>query len=104
MKKVEIVINGKAYPCRETMGAMLRFHRETGRDATKMDPSSVSDLCTYLWCCVSSACKADGTDFGMSLMDFADAVTAGDMTAWAAGLAGNGAPAPEAGGEGQKKS
>lgn len=82
MKKIEVTINGKAYPCRQTMGAMLRFKHETGKEVTEIG-SSLSDLCVFLWCCVSSACKADGTEFGMSLMDFADSISADDMAAWA---------------------
>ena len=30
MKRIEVTINGKAYPCRQTMGAMLRFKQEAG--------------------------------------------------------------------------
>lgn len=81
MKKIEITINGKTYPCRQTMGAMLRFRRETGREITDTD-GGLSDMCTYLWCCVASASKADGVDFGMSLMDFADSVSPQDMQEW----------------------
>ena len=47
MKKIEITINGKAYPCRQTMGAMLRFRQETGREITATD-GGLSDMCTYL--------------------------------------------------------
>lgn len=83
MAKVEITINGVAYPCRQTMGAMLRFKQETGKEVTEIDPGSFSDLCTYLWCCVKSASKADGKDFDLSLMDFADSVTPEDATEWA---------------------
>ncbi|MBR6981115.1 MAG: hypothetical protein IKH88_14955, partial [Prevotella sp.] len=43
-----------------------------GREATTIDATSVTDLVTYLWCCVVSACKRDGIAFDMSLMDFAD--------------------------------
>lgn len=82
MAKVGIKVNGKAYPCRPTMGAMLRFKRETGKEVTDIDPGSLSDVCTYLWCCVVSACKADGIDFGLSLLDFADAVSSEDMAGW----------------------
>jgi hypothetical protein len=32
MKKIEVTINGEAFPCRPTMGAMLRFKRETGKE------------------------------------------------------------------------
>lgn len=62
---------------------MLRFKRETGREITEIDPGSFSDLCTYLWCCVSSACKREGVEFGMSLMDFADRLDPEDMSGWA---------------------
>lgn len=83
MAKVEITINGVAYPCRQTMGAMLRFKQETGKEVTEIDLGSFSDLCTYLWCCVKSASKADGLDFNLSLMDFADNVTPEEATEWA---------------------
>mgnify|MGYP006873003041 FL=1 len=69
-----ITINGNEYPCRITMGAMLRFKRETGRDVSEMGNGDVSDLLTLLWCCVASACAGDGVTFGMSLMDFADRI------------------------------
>lgn len=77
MKKVEITINGKAYPCRQTMGAMLRFKMETGKEVSAIS-NDVTDMCTYLFCCIASACKHDGVEFGLSLMDFADSVTLDD--------------------------
>lgn len=91
MKVLTIVVNGREYPCRVTMGAMLRFRRETGREVTEIS-GSLEDLCTYLWCCVCSACRRDGQDFDMSLMDFADALDPETLTAWANGL-GDGASA-----------
>lgn len=81
MKKIEITINGKAYPCRQTMGAMLRFKQETGKEITATD-GGLSDMCTYLWCCVASACKVDGVPFDMPLIDFADSISPEDMKAW----------------------
>ena len=62
---------------------MLRFKQETGKEVTEIDPGSFTDLCTYLWCCVKSASKAEGKDFNLSLIDFADNVTPDDATAWA---------------------
>lgn len=82
MKKVEVTINGKAYPCRPTMGAMLRFKKETGKEVTEIDVKSLSDLITYLWCCVVSGAKHEGMEFNLSLMDFADGLTSEDMSEW----------------------
>ena len=67
-----ITINGKEYPCRVTMGAMLRFKQETGRDVIQLNANEVADLVTLLWCCIASASNAEGVEFGMELMDFAD--------------------------------
>lgn len=82
MKRIEINVNGTAYPCSPTMGAMLRFKQETGREITEINPGSFSDLCTYLWCCVVSASKREGKDFNLSLMDFADNINPDDMNEW----------------------
>ena len=71
MKK-SIVIKGKEYPSRLTMGAMLRFRNETGYDVSRMSYDNLSDLITFIWCCCVSACSADKVEFSFSLMDFAD--------------------------------
>lgn len=99
MAKIEVIIGGKAYPCRTTMGAMLRFKRETGKEVTEMT-DGVSDMCTFLWCCVVSSCKADGIPFDMELMDFADSLSQDDLNEWAAKVQEENKP-PE--GEGQGK-
>lgn len=83
MAKVTVIINGKEYPCRPTMGAMLRFKKETGKEVTELQNGSFTDLCTYLYCCVASASAAEKVPFDMSLMDFADALSPEDMTEWA---------------------
>lgn len=82
MKRIEITINGEAYPCSPTMGAMLRFKQETDKEITEIDPTSFTELCTYLWCCVVSGAKREGKAFDLSLMEFADSLTPEDMTAW----------------------
>lgn len=97
---VEVTVNGVAYPCRPTMGAMLRFKRETGKEVTDIQENSFTDLCTYLYCCVVSACAADKIEFGYSLIDFADALSPEDMAAWTEQLQGD---AKEEAGE-EKKS
>ena len=83
MAKIEVTINGKEYPCRGTMGAMLRFKKETGKEITEITNTDFTDLCTYLYCCVASACAADKVPFDMSFMEFADALNPEEMTAWA---------------------
>lgn len=62
-----------------TMGAMLRFKRETGREVSEMDEKSLSDLMTLLWCCVASASRADNLSFSYSLEDFCDKIDPEDM-------------------------
>ena len=84
MAKIEVTINGVTYPCRPTMGAMLRFKKETGKEITEITDKSFTDLCTYLYCCVASASAADKVDFSMSLLEFADALNPEDMQAWTA--------------------
>ena len=103
MKKIEIVVNGQAYNCTPTMGAMLRFKHETGKEITQMDPASFTDLCTYLYCCVVSAAKREGKEFGLSLLDFADAITPNQMEHWNQALAA-GEEDSDTDPEGEKKS
>lgn len=81
MRQLTIEIEGKKYPCRQTMGAMLRFKQETGKDVSEIG-NGFSDLCAYLYCCVASACKHDGIAFEYSLMDFADSLTPQDLEQW----------------------
>ena len=64
------------------MGAMLRFKQETGREVTEMKGDSLTDICTYLWCCVKSASSAEGKQFDLSLIDFADRIDQSDLIAW----------------------
>lgn len=92
MKQLTITLGGQDYPCRVTMGAMLRFKRETGREVTHLEADSLSDLCTWLWCCTASAAQADGIPFTHTLMDFADAVSPDDLAAWTAALQDGSAP------------
>ena len=75
----EITIRGKAYPCRVTMGSVLRFKRETGKELSDTKSRSVEDSIVFIWCCVKSACNADKVEFALSLDDFADSLDPMDM-------------------------
>lgn len=77
MKKIQI--NGKEYPIRMTMGALLRFKRETGKDVSEVKSTDTADWIILMWCCVASACKADGDEFTLTLEEFADSLDVGHL-------------------------
>ena len=81
MAKIEVVINGVSYPCRPTMGAMIRFKEIANKDITQLE-SNFTDMCKYLYCCVASASAADGIDFNLDFMAFADAICPEDLNSW----------------------
>ena len=78
----EITIYGKNLPMRMTMGAMLRFKRMTGNDVEEIG-NDVTLLVTFMYCCVASACNADGKEFNMDLDKFADGMSVEDMNGFA---------------------
>lgn len=80
--RTEIEINGERFACMPTMGAMMRFKEETGKEVTEIKTDSVTELCTYLWCCVKAGAKREGKKFNLSLMDFADALTPEELEEW----------------------
>lgn len=69
MKQIDF--RGKVYPCRMTMGALRRFKIETGIDVSRIG-NDIALFGTLLWCCVRSACNADGVQFDYDLETFAD--------------------------------
>lgn len=79
MAKNTIKIDGTEYPCRTTMGALLRYRQETGED---FRGDSVTGNVTYLWCCVVSSCAHDGKKFEKPLLEFADALSAQNLMEW----------------------
>ena len=70
MHKVKLY--GKEYPSRMTMGAMIDFKRQTGKDVNDIG-AELELLTLFMFCCVRSACRADGITFadGINLEDFA---------------------------------
>ena len=77
-----IRIAGKDYPCRMTMGAILRFKQQMGYEVTAVKEESFADNLTLLWCCVASACAREKKPFDLSPMEMADAITLEDFGAW----------------------
>jgi len=76
MKK-RIIINGTEYPVRMTMGALLRFKQQTGKDVSEC--KDVADMIILLWCMIASACAADNIPFTLSLEKFADSCSPEDL-------------------------
>ena len=74
-----ITLAGKTYPCRVTMGAFVRFKRETGRDASQLDATDTADNLLFLHCCLLSACNADKVECDIDFLTFADLLSPTDM-------------------------
>ena len=95
-RQLEIVINGEKYHYIETMGAMLDFKQETGKDM----PDGLEETLKYMYHVVKSVCRRENKPFELSFDDFADGLDADEFNRVFLGLAG---PAPEEGKEGGKK-
>lgn len=72
MKKTKIKVGDKEFPCRVTMGAMVRFKNESSKDVSKLDKTNISELVLFVYCCVKSACNADKVEFDYDFQSFAD--------------------------------
>lgn len=78
----KIRLKGVEYPCRITMGAMIRFKHESGLDIRDVDQKDFVSVIRFMWCCVKSASNADGVQMDYDFETFADLVDAGDMTSF----------------------
>lgn len=85
-----VTVGGKELPCRLTMGAMLMFKHNTGKDVSEMNSSDMEDLLQFMYCCVKCACKADGVDFGADFETFCCQITPDDLNAWNEAMAQTG--------------
>lgn len=77
-----IKVGDKEFPCRLTMGAMLQFKRTVGKDVSQMDWKDMEELLMHMWCCVSSASRADNTEFPIDFPMFCDLVSPADIAKW----------------------
>lgn len=96
--QVKINVNGRELPAYETLGAAVRFKDETGRDLSKIDVTSITDIAVLLWARVAGACAREGIEFKMSFREFADAVDMSALQAWSSAI-----QAEAEGGKGAKK-
>ena len=75
----KITVKGKEYPCRVTMGALVRYKKESGNDVSQMTEADIAGMILFVWCCVCAACSADDVPFGISFEKFADMLEPGDI-------------------------
>lgn len=68
----KVKIEGKEYPFRMTMGALMRFKRETGKDVSRMEATDLTENLILIWCCIMSACVVDNVVFEWSAQELAD--------------------------------
>lgn len=86
MKKNTILINGKEYPCRMTMGAMLEYQNRTGKEATEINGTDFSQVVILLYCCLLSSARADGIELPFAdEMAMADHLMPEDLAGWQTG-------------------
>lgn len=78
-----IVINGEKYPYVETMGAMLGFKQETGKDM----PEDLEEILKYMYHVVKAVCRRENKPFELSFDDFADGLDADEFNRVYLGLA-----------------
>ncbi|MGL4518449.1 MAG: hypothetical protein ACRCUJ_01755 [Phocaeicola sp.] len=83
MKKIKLY--GHEYPIRNNLGAMRRFKRMTGMEVSEMG-NSIDALCTYMYCCIASACNADDVRFVMDEDKFADGLSIEQINEFSATL------------------
>jgi len=66
-----------------TMGAMMEFKERTGKEVTELQGGDISLAVTLLFCCVVSACRADGIPVPFhSPVEMADCMDADDFASW----------------------
>lgn len=69
---LKINIAGTEYPCRITMGAMVRYKNEAGKDISTLAATDLAGMVLFLYCCTKSASNADNITFELDFQTFAD--------------------------------
>ena len=81
---MKIRINEKEYPLYVTMGALLRYKRETGVDAGEIKTEDMESVLMLMWCCVVCASRAHGIEFPLDFETFCNSITPAQVYEWAA--------------------
>ena len=92
----EIEINGKKYPMRMTMGAILRFKNMTGHEPDQKHlTGNIEETVIFVYCVIKSACNAEKVAFDIPKEDFADMLSPDEFTQISAKLTVDPAPSPK---------
>ena len=75
-----VEIEGISYPAHNSLGAMLLFKKETGKEVNQID--GLSDSIIWLWCCVKSASARTEHPLTMDCQEFADRCTMDVLDEW----------------------
>lgn len=83
MKKHFITLTtGESFPVEISLGAMLIFKEETGREATEADMGSLSDLIKLLWAGAAAASETAGIAMNYTPQQFANRLTPEELKKW----------------------
>ena len=83
MKKHFITLTtGESFPVEISLGAMLIFREETGREATDADMGSLSDLIKLLWAGAAAASESAGIAMNYTPQQFANRLTPEELKNW----------------------
>jgi hypothetical protein len=74
-----LTIDGKNYPVRITMGALVNFKRGRGVDFAAERANDMEDICYFMYECVRSACRVDRIDFALSFEEFIDKISPAEL-------------------------
>lgn len=84
---MKMKIGDREYPMRLTLGAMLRFQRETGKELNEAEADmSMTMLIVLMWCCLVSACQADGVECDLTMEQMADRLDVKDVNRFSSQL------------------
>jgi len=83
MKHQITLTTGESFPFELTMGAMLYFKKETGKEITAADLNDTTELLALLYSCVASGSEVSGHELPYTFQQFANRLTAEELKRWA---------------------
>lgn len=96
-----ITVNGKSYPLRADVRALMECEEETGMKIETVQDSGTVGVCTFLFYFARAAARHQGERFNMDRAEFLQGIELQDLATVADAF--EAATAPEAAGEGKKK-